>query len=208
MEGLATRGHAAGKDKPCETQSRCVHRRRKGSTLSQHIHAHVLRVTHASTGTPCVEQLWTLCLPAPRLLRFPHPRACPTTGRPDSLPLARHVKVAFLSAPLLPWVTSTVVPLPQALPDYKKDRDGALACLTLLASFARPARELLLGSQGAAGEGEAGAGAAQPAALLAAAALVPPELMVQVGRIQALLDLSLIRHTARHTGRRALGRLQ
>ncbi len=76
---------------------------------------------------------------------------------------------------------------PQALPDYKKDREGSLACLTLLASFARSARELLLGSQGAAGEGEAGSGAAQPAALLAAAALVPPELMEQVGwRVGAL----------------------
>lgn len=53
--------------------------------------------------------------------------------------------------------------MPQALPDYKKDREGAITALTLLGSFARPARELLLGLQ-------------LPAAALAAETAVPAEL--------------------------------
>ncbi|KAG2482394.1 hypothetical protein HYH03_018672 [Edaphochlamys debaryana] len=52
-----------------------------------------------------------------------------------------------------------------ALPDYKRDREGAVTCLTLLGTFTRPARELLLGQQ--------------PAAALAAASAAPPELLQQ-----------------------------
>ncbi|PNH06179.1 Regulator of nonsense transcripts 2, partial [Tetrabaena socialis] len=80
--------------------------------------------------------------------------------------------------------------LVKALPDYKRDREAAVNCLTLLATFARSARELLLGSGGGGGGGAGAAGAAgggagtagaawpQPAvAALAAAAAVLQELL-------------------------------
>ncbi|KXZ44964.1 hypothetical protein GPECTOR_60g742 [Gonium pectorale] len=60
--------------------------------------------------------------------------------------------------------------LAKALPDYRRDRDGAVTALTLLGSFARAARELLLGQL-------------PPQVAAAAGAVVPPELEEQTASL-------------------------
>eukprot|EP00198_Chlamydomonas_reinhardtii_P007846 XP_001697183.1 UPF2 protein [Chlamydomonas reinhardtii] len=94
----------------------------------------------------------------------------------------RRAALRLLGELLAAGVVSSATPLltvlkDLALPDYKKDREGAITALTLLGSFARPARELLLGLQ-------------LPAAALAAETAVPAEL-AQPGAAAGLpLDLA------------------